>query len=202
MALTLCHAMSRLSLFHRNSQIPPNPNTNTNTATSIHPLRFPKPNNDLLTLKTTTFIPNNTHYAPVLTRPRATAQPQSEGIVTKKGKQDSYAEARAIGRYIPMSANKARRAIDQIRGRSYEESLMILELMPYRACDPILKLVYSAAANASKNMGLNEASLVVSKAEVNEGPTRKKARPQARGRVHPIRRRSCHITVVLKDTSL
>ena len=75
MALTLSHAMSRLSLFHQNSQIP----LNTNTTTSIHPLRFPKPNNDLLTLKTTTFIPNNTHYAPLLTRPRATAQPQSEG---------------------------------------------------------------------------------------------------------------------------
>ncbi|GMY21537.1 chloroplast ribosomal protein L22 [Fagus crenata] len=51
---------------------------------------------------------------------------------------------------------------------------MILELMPYQACDPILKFVHSAAANASNNMSLNEASLVVSKAKVNEGPTRKK----------------------------
>ena len=124
------------------------------------------------------------------------------GVVTKKGKQESFAEAQATGRYIPMSANKARRVVDQIRGRSYEESLMILELMPYRACDPVLKLVYSAAANASKNMGLNEASLIVSRAEVNEGPTRKKVRPQAQGRAHPIRRRTCHITVVMKDTSL
>ena len=73
-----------------------------------------------------------------------------------------------------MSAHKARRIIDQIRGRSYEETLMILELMPYRACYPIFKLVYSAAANASHNMGLNEASLVISKAEVNEGATMKK----------------------------
>lgn len=46
---------------------------------------------------------------------------------------------------------------------------MILELMPYRACYPILKLVYSAAANASYNMGSDEANLVISKAEVNEG---------------------------------
>ncbi|GJW00024.1 50S ribosomal protein L14, chloroplastic [Tanacetum coccineum] len=67
-----------------------------------------------------------------------------------------------------MSAHKARRVIDQIRGRSYEETLMILELMPYRACYPIFKLVYSAAANASFNMGSNEANLVISKAEVNE----------------------------------
>ncbi|KAK8964138.1 hypothetical protein KSP40_PGU003666 [Platanthera guangdongensis] len=68
-----------------------------------------------------------------------------------------------------MSVFKSRRVIDQIRGRSYEETLMILELMPYRASYPILKLVYSAAANASNNMGLNEANLFISKAEVNGG---------------------------------
>ncbi|PHT55004.1 50S ribosomal protein L14, chloroplastic [Capsicum baccatum] len=66
-----------------------------------------------------------------------------------------------------MSADKARRIIDQIRGRSYEETLMILELMPYRACYPISKLVYSAASNASYNMGSNKTNLVISKAEVN-----------------------------------
>ncbi|GMY21521.1 mitogen-activated protein kinase kinase kinase npk1 [Fagus crenata] len=57
------------------------------------------------------------------------------------------------------------------------------------------------AANASNNMSLNEASLVVRKVE-EEGPTRRKIRPQARGRAHPIRRRTCHIIVGLKDTSL
>ena len=108
-------------------------------------------------------------------------------------------EVYAIGRYISMSADKARRVIDQIRGRSYAESLMILELMPYRACYPILKLVYSAAANANHNMGFNEASLVISKAVVNEGKTVKKLRPQARGRGYAVRRRTCHITIGLKE---
>lgn len=101
-----------------------------------------------------------------------------------------------------MSAHKARRVIDQIRGRSYEETLMILELMPYRACYPIFKLVYSAAANASHNMGFNETNLVISKAEVNEGTTVKKFKPRARGRSYPIKRPTCHITIVLEDTSL
>lgn len=123
-------------------------------------------------------------------------------VTTKNRKQGSSAEAYAIGRNIHMSANKVRRAIDQIRGRSYEESLMILELMPYRACEPILQLIYSAAANASNNFGLNQANLIVSEAYVNEGTTRKKPRPQARGRAVAIRRRTCHITVVLKDSSL
>ncbi|PHT34499.1 DNA-directed RNA polymerase subunit alpha [Capsicum baccatum] len=66
-----------------------------------------------------------------------------------------------------MSADKERRVIDQIHERSYEETLMILELMPYRACYPILKLVYSAASNASYNMGSSETNLVISKDEVN-----------------------------------
>lgn len=101
-----------------------------------------------------------------------------------------------------MSADKARRIIDQIRGHSYEETLMILELMPYRACYPIFKLVYSAAANASSNMGSNEANLLISKAEVNKDTTIKKFKPRARGRSYPIKRPTCHITIVMKDISL
>nr|YP_009573775.1 ribosomal protein L22 [Menyanthes trifoliata]AZA07248.1 ribosomal protein L22 [Menyanthes trifoliata] len=111
-------------------------------------------------------------------------------------------EVYALGQHISMSAHKARRVIDQIRGRSYEETLMILELMPYRACYPIFKLVYSAAANASYNMGSNEANLVISKAEVNEGTTVKRLKPRARGRSYPIKKSTCHITIVMKDISL
>nr|QCC71814.1 ribosomal protein L22 [Fraxinus insularis] len=116
----------------------------------------------------------------------------------KKKKTEVY----ALGRHISLSADKARRVIDQIRGRSYEETLMILELMPYRACYPIFKLVYSAAANASYNIGSNEANLVISKAEVNEGTTVKKFKPRARGRSYPIKRPTCHITIGVKDISL
>nr|YP_009123111.1 ribosomal protein L22 [Cannabis sativa]AKP55286.1 ribosomal protein L22 [Cannabis sativa subsp. sativa]AJK91460.1 ribosomal protein L22 [Cannabis sativa]AKK32313.1 ribosomal protein L22 [Cannabis sativa]AKX33586.1 ribosomal protein L22 [Cannabis sativa]AQY15361.1 ribosomal protein L22 [Cannabis sativa] len=117
----------------------------------------------------------------------------------KKKRTNRSTEVYAIGQYISMSAHKARRVIDQIRGRSYVETLMILELMPYRACYPILKLVYSAAANATHNMRFNEATLIISKAEVNEGNTVKKLKPQARGRGYPIKRHTCHITIVLKD---
>nr|QUM11625.1 ribosomal protein L22 [Clivia caulescens] len=112
---------------------------------------------------------------------------------------NSGREVKVLAQHICMSAFKARRVIDQIRGRSYEETLMILELMPYRASYPILQLVYSAAANASHNMGLNEADLFISKAEVNGGPFVKKLRPRARGRSYPIKRPTCHITIVLKD---
>nr|YP_009650948.1 ribosomal protein L22 [Hydnocarpus hainanensis]QCY72386.1 ribosomal protein L22 [Hydnocarpus hainanensis] len=119
----------------------------------------------------------------------------------KKRKKNPYTEVSTLGQHICMSAHKARRIVDQIRGRSYEETLMILELMPYRACYLIFKLVYSAAANASQNMGLNEASLVISKAEVNEGPTVKKLKPRARGRSYLIKRPTCQISIVLEDIS-
>nr|AUF34254.1 ribosomal protein L22 [Alangium alpinum] len=108
----------------------------------------------------------------------------------------------ALGQHISMSAHKARRVIDQIRGRSYEETLMILELMPYRACYPIFKLVYSAAANASFILDSNKTNLIISKAEVNEGTTLKKLKPRARGRSYPIKRPTCHITIEVKDISL
>ncbi len=110
----------------------------------------------------------------------------------------SYAEAYAVGRHIRMSADKARRVIDQIRGRSYEETLMILELMPYRACEAIIKIVFSAGANASNNLGLSKGSLIISKAEVNEGKTMKRMRAGARGRTHPIKKRTCHIAITVK----
>nr|WOZ11916.1 ribosomal protein L22 [Prostanthera althoferi subsp. althoferi]WOZ12003.1 ribosomal protein L22 [Prostanthera althoferi subsp. althoferi]WOZ12351.1 ribosomal protein L22 [Prostanthera althoferi subsp. althoferi]WOZ12612.1 ribosomal protein L22 [Prostanthera althoferi subsp. althoferi]WOZ12873.1 ribosomal protein L22 [Prostanthera althoferi subsp. althoferi] len=116
----------------------------------------------------------------------------------KKKKTEVY----TLGRHISLSADKARRVIDQIRGRSYEETLMILELMPYKTCYPIFKLVYSAAANASYNMGSAEANLIISKAEVDEGTTAKKLKPRARGRSYAIKKATCHITIVVKDISL
>nr|YP_009572737.1 ribosomal protein L22 [Seguieria aculeata]QBE88450.1 ribosomal protein L22 [Seguieria aculeata] len=115
----------------------------------------------------------------------------------RRRKDDVY----AFSQYISMSADKARRVIDQIRGHSYEETLMILELMPYRACYPIFKLIYSAAANASHNKGFNKADLVILKAEVNKGATMKKLKPRARGRSYLIKRPTCHINIVLRDTS-
>nr|YP_010730583.1 ribosomal protein L22 [Wolffia arrhiza]WEG23872.1 ribosomal protein L22 [Wolffia arrhiza] len=115
-------------------------------------------------------------------------------------KNSTRTEVKALAKNIHMSPFKARRVIDQIRGRSYEETLMILELMPYRAAFSILKLVYSAAANAN-NLGLNEADSFISQAEVNGGTVLKRLRPRARGRSYRIKRPTCHIKIVLKDKS-
>lgn len=104
-------------------------------------------------------------------------------------------EVKAVARYIRMSPFKVRRVLDQIRGRSYREALIILEFMPYRACEPVLKVLRSAAANAEHNEGLNRGSLVVSQAYADQGPVLKRFRPRAQGRAYQIRKPTCHITI-------
>jgi large subunit ribosomal protein L22 len=110
---------------------------------------------------------------------------------------DTATEIKATARYIRMSPHKVRRVLDQIRGRSYREALIILEFMPYRACEPVLKVLRSAAANAEHNEGLDRAELVVSTAYADQGPSLKRFRPRAQGRAYQIRKPTCHITIAV-----
>lgn len=96
-----------------------------------------------------------------------------------------------------MSVFKAQRVLDEIRWRYYEETVMILNLMPYRASYPILKLVYSASANATHYRNFDKANLFITKAEVSRSTIMKKFRPRARGRSFPIKKNMCHITIIL-----
>ena len=68
---------------------------------------------------------------------------------------------KAVAKYVRMSPNKIRRVIDQIRGRSYQEALMILEFLPYSAGGPIWQIIHSAAANAKHNYALDKKKLVI-----------------------------------------
>jgi large subunit ribosomal protein L22 len=106
-------------------------------------------------------------------------------------------EIKAIARYIRMSPHKVRRVLDQIRGRSYREALIILEFMPYRACGPILKVLRSAVANAEHNNGYDPATLTISTAYADQGPSLRRFRPRAQGRAYQIRKPTCHITVAV-----
>jgi large subunit ribosomal protein L22 len=106
-------------------------------------------------------------------------------------------EVKAVARFIRMSPHKVRRVLDQIRGRSYRESLIILEFMPYRACEPILKVLRSAVANAEHNEGYTPADLVVAQAFADQGPVLKRFRPRAQGRAYQIRKPTCHITITV-----
>lgn len=121
---------------------------------------------------------------------------------TTKEKKETQAppEVQAIARYVRMSPNKARRVLDQIRGISYREALIILEFMPYKACEVILKLLRSAVANAEHNNGLEPNTLIVSKAYADGGPSLKRFRPRAQGRAYKIHKPTCHITVAVMAT--
>lgn len=108
---------------------------------------------------------------------------------------------KAVAKYIRMSPHKVRRVLNQIRGRSYQEALMILEFLPYDAGGPVWQVVHSAAANAKNNYGLDKKKLIIDQVYANEGPKLKRIRPRAQGRAYSILKPTCHITVILKAVS-
>lgn len=105
---------------------------------------------------------------------------------------------RAFAKMVRMSPHKVRRVVDQIRGRSYPQALMVLEFMPYRACEPVLKVLASAGANAKNNLGFRKSDLYISAVQVNGGPALKRFRPRAQGRGFKIRKPTCSIEVIVK----
>jgi large subunit ribosomal protein L22 len=104
---------------------------------------------------------------------------------------------KAIGKYIRMGPNKVRRVLNQIRGKSYKEALLILEFMPYAACKPVLQVLQSAAANAEANNGMKKSTLFVENGFVDPGPILKRFRPRAQGRGYKIQKPTCHINIFL-----
>ncbi|WP_017651198.1 50S ribosomal protein L22 [Fortiea contorta] len=106
-------------------------------------------------------------------------------------------EVKAIARYIRVSPFKVRRVLDQIRGRTYRDALIILEFLPYGSTEPILKVLRSAAANAEHNAGLDRAELLITQAYADQGPVLKRFQPRAQGRAYQIRKPTCHITVAV-----
>ncbi len=108
-------------------------------------------------------------------------------------------EARAQARYVRVTPQKARRVVDLIRGMQAAEAQSLLKFAPQAASEPIGKVLDSAIANATNNLNLDPASLVISQAYIDEGPTMKRFRPRAQGRAYRIRKRTSHITVVVES---
>jgi large subunit ribosomal protein L22 len=106
----------------------------------------------------------------------------------------------ATAKYVRMSPRKVRRVLDQIRGRTYRDALILLEFMPYRSCDPILKVLRSAVANAEHNLGMDKGGLVVSLAYADQGPSLRRFRARSQGRAFQIRKPTCHITIGVSPT--
>ena len=110
-----------------------------------------------------------------------------------------YPSATARARFVRVSASKARRVIDLVRGKSVEEALDILRWAPQGASEPVAKVIASAAANAQNNDGLDPTTLVVATITADEGPTAKRIRPRAQGRAFRIRKRTSHITIEVES---
>lgn len=104
---------------------------------------------------------------------------------------------RAVHRHARFSAYKAREVLDLIRGRSVDEARNILEFSDRGAAAVILKVLDSAVANAGNNNDIPPEELFVAACFADEGPTMKRWRPRARGRATRIRKRTCHITVIV-----
>ena len=106
-------------------------------------------------------------------------------------------QVQATAKWVHSSARKARLVTDQIRGRSVPEARTILAFSQRAVASDVEKVLRSAVANAEANHNLNGDELYVFAAYADEGPTLKRWRARARGRVARIRKRTCHITVKL-----
>jgi large subunit ribosomal protein L22 len=110
---------------------------------------------------------------------------------------DSYNHVRAEAKFVRVSPRKARLVVDHIRGRTVPEARTILAFTTRAVAQDVEKVLRSAVANAEANHGLDGDDLYVAAAYVDEGPTIKRWRARARGRMARIAKRTCHITVVL-----
>lgn len=108
----------------------------------------------------------------------------------------------AVARFVRVTPQKARRVIDLVRGLSVDEALPLLKFAPQAAAENVYKLVDSAAANAETTEGLDRSTLIISKVQVDEGPTMKRWRPRAKGAANRILKRSSHITVVVQPADV
>lgn len=100
---------------------------------------------------------------------------------------------------IHIAPRKVRVVVDLIRGKDIEDALALLRFLPKRAAEVVGKVVKSAAANAEHNFELNRDRLYVSQAYVDAGPTLKRFQPRQRGQAFQIKKRSSHITVVVRE---
>ncbi|MEY2453393.1 MAG: large subunit ribosomal protein [Acidimicrobiaceae bacterium] len=108
---------------------------------------------------------------------------------------------RAQARYVRMSAYKARQVLDLIRDKEVQQADEILQFAERDAAIVIRKCLASAMANAENNDGIDATELFVSACFADEGPTLKRWRPRARGRATRIRKRTCHITIIVSRLS-
>ncbi len=109
-------------------------------------------------------------------------------------------ETKAILKYAKITPRKAKRVVDLIRGRKAGEAMISLRFMPYRGARHIEKVLKSAMSNAQqKDTNIDSEAMVISRAFVDQGPSMKRIEQRAMGRANVIRKKTCHITLILTE---
>ena len=107
-------------------------------------------------------------------------------------------EARATATNVRLTPRKARLVIDQVRGKDVKVALGLLRNINRAACEPVTKVIKSAAANAINNFGMDEDKLFIKEIYANDGLKMRRYLPRAKGSASGLVKRCCHITVVVK----
>lgn len=127
---------------------------------------------------------------------------QKPALLTKKEKKAlgiGKDEGRAVLKHVRISSRKVKIVLDLIKDKGIDEAIGIVKYTPKAASEILFKLLKSAEANASNNNGLNRDELYVAEAFATQGPTLKRLMPRAQGRANRIRKRTSHVTLVLKE---
>ena len=108
-------------------------------------------------------------------------------------------QATAKVTYVRISPRKVQIVLDLIRNQPADKAMAILQHTPKAACEPMIKLLKSAIANAQNNNNMDVSRLYVAECNVGAGPILKRIRPRAQGRAYRINKRTSHITLTLKE---
>jgi len=117
----------------------------------------------------------------------------------EKKEQNRDRRPKAEARYVRISPLKVEIVLDLVRGKAYSEAVAILSNTRKSACEPVLKVLNSAAANAENNNNMPKDDLFVSECYAGSGPTLKRMMPRARGRADRILKRTSHIVIILDE---
>ncbi len=108
-------------------------------------------------------------------------------------------QVRAIARRIGISPRKVRLVTNAVKGMRVNRALAVLQFLPNASAKPVSTVIASAAANAENNYNLDPDELYILNIVTDDATTIKRFKARSHGRIAPIRRRSCHITVVVSD---
>ena len=139
--------------------------------------------------------------------PKAKKAPAKKAAAPKKAKEEKKVEApkkpmpteaKAIAKNVRVTPRKVRLVIDLVRGLPVKEALGILANVNKAASEPVMKVIKSAAANATNNFGMDEDALYIAQIFATDGLRMKRYLPRAKGSASGLVKRSSHITVVVK----